>query len=191
MLNIIWAMMIILAVVYAVFSGNMQSVGTAFLDSSTEAVSLCITMTGIMAFWCGILEVAQKSGLTLKMTRMIAPFVNYLFPGLKDNPVAKEHISTNIISNVLGMGWAATPAGIKAMKEMAKVNKYREWASNEMCTFLIVNISSLQLIPVNIIAYRSQYGSANPALVAAPGFVATLVSTLVAVVFCRFICKRR
>ncbi len=191
MLNIIWAMMIILAVVYAVFSGNMQSVGTAFLDSSTEAVSLCITMTGIMAFWCGILEVAQKSGLTLKMTRMIAPFVNYLFPGLKDNPVAKEHISTNIISNVLGMGWAATPAGIKAMKEMAKVNKYREWASNEMCTFLIVNISSLQLIPVNIIAYRSQYGSANPALVAAPGFVATLVSTLVAVVFCRFMCKRR
>ena len=191
MLNIIWAMMIILAVVYAVFSGNMQSVGTAFLDSSTEAVSICITMTGIMAFWCGILEVAQKSGLTLKMTRMIAPFVNYLFPGLKDNPVAKEHISTNIISNVLGMGWAATPAGIKAMKEMAKVNKYREWASNEMCTFLIVNISSLQLIPVNIIAYRSQYGSANPALVAAPGFVATLVSTLVAVVFCRFMCKRR
>ncbi len=124
------------------------------------------------------------------------PFVSFLFPRIPKNHPARESISTNIVANVLGLGWAATPAGLKAMEDLAQLEEKRrqtgylknvpkDTASNEMCTFLILNISSLQLIPVNMIAYRSQYGSASPAAVVGPAVLATLVSTFAAVIFCR------
>ena len=127
---------------------------------------------------------------------MLSPFVSFMFPGLPKGHKAKDYISMNIIANVLGLGWACTPAGLKAMEELAKLEEERGMpgyadesgrrvASNEMCTFLILNISSLQLIPVNMIAYRSQYGSVNPAGIIAPAIVATFVSTAVAVVYCK------
>lgn len=190
MLNIIWAGMIILGVIYGAFSGNMQDVGSAVVDSSKEAINLCITMLGVMAFWCGTMHIATTSGLTARLTHMIEPFVNWMFPKLKENTRAKEHISMNIIANVLGMGWAATPAGLNAMKELSADSKEKgrnkpHVASDEMCTFLVLNISSLQLIPVNIIAYRSQYGSVNPTAVVGPAILATFVSTIAAIIFCK------
>ncbi|MDE6891504.1 MAG: nucleoside recognition protein, partial [Lachnospiraceae bacterium] len=190
MLNYIWAAMIVLGVIFGAINGNMKEVTEAALQSAGEAVSLCIATAGIMAFWVGLMEVAERSGLILKLTRMLSPFVSFMFPGIPKGHKAKDYISMNIIANVLGLGWACTPAGLKAMEELAKLEEERgnaayaspesrsermrnkggrkaegierpaggentreRVASNEMCTFLILNISSLQLIPVNMIAY--------------------------------------
>ncbi len=224
MLNYIWAFMILVGVLFGAVTGKMEAVTNAAIDSAGEAVSLCVTMLGVMALWVGLMEIARNSGLIAKMTRGIQPFISFMFPKIPQGHAAREYISTNIIANVMGLGWACTPAGLKAMEELAKLEEERgtpgyvpagegifadgkkkgnktgksggelpvsangksgRVASNEMCTFLILNISSLQLIPVNMIAYRSQYGSVNPAGIIAPAIVATFVSTAVAVVYCK------
>lgn len=191
MLNYLWAAMIIIGVVYGAITGNMEAVGNACLDSSKEAVTLCITMLGVMSFWCGMMEVAKESGIIAAMTKKIRPFVKWMFPDIPEGHEANEHISTNIIANILGLGWAATPAGLRAMKSLSELNDHSKTASKEMCTFLIVNISSLQLIPINIIAYRSQYGSVNPTAILVPSIIATLISTLVGIVFARVMMRRK
>ena len=130
--------------------------------------------------------------------------LHLLFPRIPEGHKAREYIAANIIANVLGLGWAATPMGLKAMKELAVIERERlakqrgikpddieiKKASDEMCTFLVINISSLQLIPVSVIAYRAQYGAVNPAAIVLPGLIATLVSTVVAVMFCRVMCRK-
>lgn len=207
MLNYIWAGMILLGVIYGVCTGQMSAQTGGALDSAREAVSLCITMAGVMALWMGLMEIAQESGMIAKMTKGIRPFLKFMFPRLPEDHPAGEYITTNLIANVLGLGWACTPAGLKAMEQLAELEKQRAGqgtekgrqgsedrrygaeatvASNEMCTFLILNISSLQLIPVNMIAYRSQYGSANPAVIIAPALVATLFSTIIAIIYCKW-----
>lgn len=257
MLNLIWAVMILLAVLYGAFAGNMSQVTDAALDSAGEAISLCLTMAGVVALWMGLMEIARKAGLIEKLTRGIGPLLRFMFPNIPKGHPAGDYIATNIIANIMGLGWACTPAGLRAMEELAKLEEQRgtpgyadagrleggsgyrdagkaevrhgdtgkaearsggarHWAagraagarggapgtelqrkpverraSNEMCTFLILNISSLQLIPVNMIAYRSQYGSAEPAAVIAPAIAATLFSSLVAVLYCKWKDRRR
>lgn len=221
MLNYIWAFMILVGIVYAAFTGNMAAVTDAALSSAGEAVSLCITMAGVMALWMGLMKIAEKSGLIARLTKGIQPFLSFLFPDIPKNHEARQYIATNFIANILGLGWACTPAGLKAMEALAKLEEERgtsgygnrsssagyvgersapglktgcggeRVASREMCTFLILNTSSLQLIPVNMIVYRTQYGSANPAAVIAPAILATLVSTAAAIVFCLFSGRRQ
>ena len=193
-MNALWAGMMLMAIFYGTFHGTIPAVTQAALDSAKEAVSLCITMLGILSFWMGLMQVGSASGLIGRMTRGIRPVLRWLFPRIPEDHPALEQIAVNCIANVLGLGWAATPAGLKAMEELSELEKKRRAypagvASDEMCTFLILNISSLQLIPVNIIAYRSQYGSVNPTLIVGPAIVATMVSTAVAVVFCRIMQK--
>ena len=202
MLNYIWAAMIFIGILYGAVNGTMKEITEAALQSAGEAVSLCISMAGIMAFWVGLMEIAENSGLIRRLTAFLSPVISFMFPGIPRGHKARDYISTNIIANILGLGWACTPAGLKAMEELAKleaergtpaylddgkgiVGKRERIASNEMCTFLILNISSLQLIPVNMIAYRQQYGSVNPAGIIGPAIVATFVSTLTAVVYCK------
>ncbi len=203
MLNIIWALMIIIGVVVGILTGNMESVGNGALESAGSAVTLCITMMGILSMWTGLMQVARASGLLEKMAGWLSPVISYLFPKLKPDSKAAEYIATNMVANVLGLGWAATPAGIKAMEELARVEEKRETpgytagqeevprvASKEMCTLLVMNMSSLQLIPINMIAYRSQYGSTSPAAIVAPVIVATVISTIVAVMFCKIMTQK-
>lgn len=190
MLNYIWAFMILIGILYGAFTGNISEVSNGFLTSSKEAVTLCITMFGIMAFWCGLMEIAEKSGLIDRCRYRIEPLIKWLFPGVPSESKAFGYIVTNMISNFLGLGWAATPAGIKAMKEMAVLNENKNIASCDMCTFLVINISSIQLIPVNIIAYRSQYKSPDPTAILFPSIIATTISTLAAVIFCRVMTRR-
>lgn len=227
-MNYLWAAMIAIGIIYAAFTGNLEAITNAALDSAGEGISLCITTAGVMALWMGLMEIAQQAGLVAKLTRGINPLLGFLFPRIPREHKAREYIATNIIANVLGLGWACTPAGLKAMEELAKLEaergtpgylpegenvksygretagvhdggnmtdgsgitdrrkgKRERVASNEMCTFLILNISSLQLIPVNMIAYRQQYGSVDPAGIIAPAIVATFVSTVAAVVYCK------
>ena len=194
-MNYLWAGMMLVGIVYASFHGTLPQVTEGALDAAKEAVSLCITMTGVMSFWVGLMKITEKTGMIGGLSRKLKPILQFLFPGIPKGHIANEYIATNFIANVFGLGWAATPAGLKAMEALADLEKERgnsgDAASDEMCTFLILNISSLQLISVNLIAYRSQYGSANPAAVVGPGIVATVCSTLAAIIFCKIINRRR
>lgn len=183
MLNKLWGIMLLAGLIVAAFTGKIGEAGTAAIDSSKEAVTLCIAMLGVMSMWTGIMNVAKKAGLIDALTRALRPALRFLFPGVPEGHQANEYIASNIIANMLGLGWAATPYGLKAMEEMKELNHGSHIASADMCTFLIINISSLQLIPVNIIAYRSEYGSISPTSIIGMGLVATLVSTAVGVIF--------
>lgn len=183
MLNYLWGIMIVIGITVGILRGNIAEVSNATLNSSKEAVSLCVTMLGIMAMWTGLMQVAKKCGLVASFTKALRPVLRYLFPDIPKDHIVNEYIASNMIANVLGLGWAATPMGLMAMKELKKLNHNSSVASCDMCTFLIINISSLQLIPVNIIAYRSQYGSANPAEILGAGIIATIFSTIVGVTF--------
>lgn len=197
-MNYLWAGMMMVGVIYGAFTGRIDAVTDAALDSAKDAVTLCITMLGVMSFWTGLMEIASRAGIVEMSSRKMRRLIHFLFPNIPDEHPAVEHITTNFIANFLGLGWAATPAGLRAMEELEKLEEDRRlgrykkckavpkgMASKEMCDFLILNISSLQLVPVNVIAYRSQYGSVNPTAVVGPAIVATTVGTLVAVVFCK------
>ena len=194
MLNYLWAGMTLTGILWGALHGQMTAVTDGAIQASKEAVTLCITMLGVITLWTGVLEIGHRSGLVDQLARRMGPVLTFLFPRLDPDGEARKQISVNMIANILGQGWAATPAGLKAMEELKKVEEERRMggaarqegtASNEMCTFLIINISSLQLIPMNMIAYRSQYGSVNPTAIVGPALAATFISTVVAVIFCR------
>lgn len=198
MLNYLWGFMILIGTIFAAFTGNLANVTEAALDSAKEAVTLCITMIGVMSFWVGLMRVAERAGIIEGASKKLSPVLDFLFPYIPKDHKAREYISTNMIANFFGLGWAATPAGIKAMEELENLEEERRKkkimgkrgvakgiANTEMCTFLIVNISSLQLIPINIIAYRTQYGSTNPTRIVGAAILATTVSTVVGILFAR------
>ena len=190
MMNKIWCFMILAGLIVGSFNGKITTLSDTILSSSKEAVELCILMFGIVGLWSGLMNIALSLGITTQLQKLLTPFLTFLFPKLK-NQKAKEYISTNIVANILGLGWAATPSGLKAMEELQKDNPDKNTATNEMCSFLILNISSLQLIPINIIAYRSQYGSVNPSKILIPGLIATLGSTIVAVIYIKWKDRKR
>ena len=211
-MNYLWGIMMLIGVVYGALTGNLEAVTEQALSSAKEAVSLCITMAGVMAFWVGMMQIADSAGIIRQAAKALDPVISFLFPTLSKSHPARKPIATNMVANVLGLGWAATPAGLEAMKAL-DAERYEEQvyadrdtgkrtthmtsahtdgdtgkrtdhiATDTMCDFLILNISSLQLIPVNIIAYRSQYGSVNPSYIVGPAIIATTLSTLAAVVF--------
>ena len=173
----------VLGTAFSVINGKGKETGLAAINSSKEAITLCIAMFGVMGLWMGIMEIAMRCGIISKMSKVLNPLIEKLFPDIPKDNKAKEYIVTNFIANFLGLGWAATPVGLKAMKELRKINGNSEIASYDMCTFLIINISSLQLIPINIIAYRSQYGSVNPSSIIGKSMVATIISTIAGIIF--------
>lgn len=189
-MNYLWAAMIIIGIIYGACTGNMEAVTNAAISSSKEAVTLCITMIGVMSLWAGLMEIAEKSGIIKSANRRLKPFIKLMFPDIPRDHKANEHITTNFIANFLGLGWAATPAGLKAMESLRELNGNSSVASKEMCTFLILNISSLQLIPVSVIAYRSQYGAVNPADIIGVAIIATMISTIVGIIFAKIMGRR-
>ena len=187
MLNILWVIMIAGGIFFAAFHGTMGQITESFISSSTEAVTLCIFMLGVIGVWNGMMEIAVKSGLMKKIAKTMYPFIHWLFPDIPPRHKANEYIAANMAANILGLGWAATPAGLKAMRELQKLEEGGGRASDMMCAFLVLNISSLQLVPINMIAYRSQYGSVNPAAVVLPAICATMISTIAGIVFIKII----
>lgn len=183
MMNILWVIMIAGGIFFAAFHGTMGQITESFISSSTEAVNLCIFMLGVIGVWNGMMEIAVKSGLMKKIAKTMYPFIHWLFPDIPPRHKANEYIAANMAANILGLGWAATPAGLKAMRELQKLEEGGGRASDMMCAFLVLNISSLQLVPINMIAYRSQYGSVNPAAVVLPAICATMISTIAGIVF--------
>jgi len=186
MLNYLWAIMILLGIVVGAVTGNLDGITQAALDSSAEAITVGITMLGIMALWTGLMRIAENSGMILSISGKMGPVLRFLFPGLPPGSKALEYISTNLIANVMGLGWAATPAGLKAMEELQVLNRGSNTASKEMCMFLIVNMSSLQIVTISVLAYRTQYDSVSPSEIIGPGFLATLISTAFAIAYAKF-----
>lgn len=185
MMNYLWGGMLLLGVIYGAFAGTLDGVTEAIINSAKEAVNLVIAIAGITAFWTGIMKIAEQAGLVEKLARRIQPLLRFLFPELKNQEKAHYYISLNFLSNFLGLSHASTSSGLLAFQELDRLNGYSTIASKTMCTFLIINVSSLQLLPINMIAYRAQYGSPNPAAIVGPAIFATGMSTLAAVIFCR------
>ena len=200
MMNYLWGGMLVIGIVYGAITGNMHAVTDGVLTSAKEAVTLSLAMLGIVAFWSGLMEVAVEAGIMESMAKLMNPLLRFLFPRIPREHPALRSIAVNFVANILGLGWAATPAGLKAMKELAQLERERgnreycetegegihsRIASDEMCTFLVMNISSLQLIPVNVIAFRSQYGSVNPAGIIVPAIIATCINSMIAIIYCK------
>lgn len=190
MMNYLWSGMILVGLLYSIFAGTLGNVTEAVVNSAREAVNLAISIAGITAFWTGIMKIAEQAGLVEKLARKIKPLLRFLFPELEKEEKANYYISLNFLSNFLGLSHASTSSGLLAFQELDRINGHSTTASKAMCTFLIINVSSLQLLPINIIAYRAQYGSPAPAQIAGPAIFATAMSTLAAVVFCKIMNRR-
>ena len=181
MLNILWPIFIILSVIYSIISGNIEKVNTGIFNSLSEAVELSITFLGTICLWSGIMEIAKRTSLINKLNKILKPVINFLFPDLKNNEIAKQEISMNMIANILGLGNAATPLGIKAMKTMQKDNKKKDTLSNSMMMFIVINTASIQLIPTNVIAIRTSLNSQNPTSIIIPVWIATIIAGFVGI----------
>jgi len=182
--------MLLIGLAVGALTGNLGDMTGAVLDSAGEAVTVALTMLGIMALWTGMMRIAEDAGLVHAIADKMRPLLVYLFPGLDARSKAMEYIATNMIANVLGLGWAATPSGLKAMEEMQRDNPDKTTATKEMCMFMIVNMSSLQIVTISVLAFRAQYDSASPSEIIGPGFIATLISTVAAIAFAKFMEKR-
>ncbi len=189
MLNAIWLGMIILSVIVGVIQGRIGQVVQAVTDSAKLGFEVSLGLTGIMALWLGIMSIASTSGLVTKFAKFLRPVLVRLFPDIPVEHPAMGAIVMNISANMLGLGNAATPFGLKAMKELQKLNQQVTIASDSMCTFLAINTSSVQLIPATAIAFLAAHGSINPTAVIFSSLVATSVSTFVAIVTVKYLAK--
>jgi len=180
MLNGIWGFFVIGGILTGAFLGRMDAVTQAVIGGGKSAMELAFTMAGVVAVWSGVLKIAERGGMIDALAGKMNPLMDFLFPSVPRHHKARKYIAANFAANFLGLGWAATPAGLLAMQELQKLNREEKGtASAAMCMFLTVNMTSLQLVTVNILAYRTEYGSQNPAEIIGAGIIATLITTLV------------
>ncbi|GGL46819.1 nucleoside recognition domain-containing protein [Sporolactobacillus putidus] len=191
MINVIWVALFVIGMVYAAFHGTMNSVNQAVFQSASDAVAICIGLISVLIFWLGLMKIAEKSGLLEKLSRLFKPVMRLLFPEVPADHPAMGYILSNTIANLFGLGNAATPMGIKAMKELKKLNGGSTKPSRSMITLLALNTSGLTLVPATVIAIRMKYGSASPTDIVGPTLLATLCTTLSAILIDRFFYHRR
>jgi spore maturation protein A len=189
MLNILWLSMMFTAVIVGMFTGRLNEVVMAVTSSAKLAFDLALNLAGIMTFWLGIMEIAKASGLITKLAKWLKPIMTYLFPDVPNEDPAMGAMILNIAANMLGLTNAATPFGLQAMKELARLNPNPEEASDAMCTFLAINTSSVQLIPTTAIAYLAANGATHPTDIIATSLIATSVSTIIALFTVKHLAK--
>ena len=190
MLNILWPAFIILSYIYSIISGKIDEINNGLFESLSDTVELTLTFLGTICLWNGIMQIAKNTSLIEKMSKFLQPVINFLFPDLKKNKAAKNEISMNMIANILGLGNAATPLGIKAMQTMQKENAKKDTLSNSMMMFIVINTASIQLIPTNVIAIRTSLNSQNPTSIILPVWIATIVAAVVGIVLTKILIKR-
>lgn len=178
MLNILWPIFIIISFAYAIFSGNVDKLNESIFSSTSESVNLCISLLGTICLWNGIMQIANKTSIIDRLTNLLKPAMNFLFPELKQEKEIQKEISLNVIANILGLGNAATPLGLKAMKSMQKKNPKKDTLTNSMITFIVLNTASLQIIPTTVIAIRSSMNSKNPTSIVFPVWIATICAAI-------------
>jgi len=190
MINTIWFLLIFIGIVYSLFTGTLNEINNIILKDAQEGVMFSISLVGIMSFWLGIMNIAEESGLIKKLSKGLRPIMRILFPDIPDGHPAQNSILMNFIANMFGVGNAATALGLKAMKDMNSLNRDKKRATNAMCMFLVINMSSLQLVPLNVLKIRLDYGASNPSEIIAPGLIATGISTIVGIVAVKLLEKR-
>lgn len=182
MLNIIWPCFILISFIYAILTGNIENMNQSIFTSAAGAVELSITFFSTICLWTGIMKIAQQTNFVTKLTKLLRPIINFLFPDCKNNEKAKEEISMNMIANILGLGNAATPLGLKAMKTLQKDNSKKDTVSHSMAMFIVINTASMQLIPTTVIAIRTSFNSSNPTQIIFPVWGVTIAAFLAAVI---------
>ena len=180
MLNVIWPIFIIISVIYAFLCGNIENVSNGIFSSLNDVIDLSVTLLGTMCLWNGIMEIARNTSFVDRLCKMLNPLIKILFPRL-ENEKAKREISMNIVANFLGLGNAATPLGLKAMKTLQEDNKIKDTLNNYMVMFIVLNTASLQLIPTNVIAIRNSLGSNSPSGIIFPVWIATIIAAIVGI----------
>ena len=178
MLNMVWPIFIIISFTYAIFSGNLESLNSSIFQSTEDAINLTIGLLGTICLWNGIMQIASKTSIIDKLMKFLNPIIKVLFPEIKDNQKIKKEISMNMIANILGLGNAATPLGLKAMKSMQKENKDKSKLSDSMMMFIVLNTASIQIIPTTVIAIRNSLGSSNPTKIVFPVWIATIFAAI-------------
>lgn len=191
MLNVIWLGLLVLSVLCGAVTGHLSEVVVSVTQSANSAFKLALGFAGIMALWLGIMKIAEESGLVERFTVLIAPLMRLLFPGIPKGHPAMGSMAMNMVANMFGLNNAATPLGLKAMGDLDEINPKKGTASDEMCMFLALNTSSLQLIPAGAIALLAGGGSENPTIVVFPALAATFVSTAVAILAAKTLSRMR
>lgn len=191
MINKIWASFIIIGVIYGIVTGNITLINNEIINSAKTALDLFLHILPIITLWVGIMTIAKESGLLDKLSRFLSPFLSFLFPDIPKNHESLGLISSNIIVNLFGLGSAATPFGLKAMKAMQELNKDKTVASRSMITFLVMNTSGLTLIPTTVISLRMLHGSANPTEIITAIIIATTIATFCGLIIDRLISKTK
>ena len=190
MLNFIWAGMIVIGVIVGIATGRVDALSAAMLNSAKESAAMVLSLLGIYMFWMGILNIAKEAGLVQKLAKKMERVLGALFPEVPAGSRASGYISLNIVANMLGMGNAATPFGLSAMKELDELNRHRKIASNAMCMLLCINAASVQLLPLTLIAIRGSYGSAAPADIVLPSLLNTAITAVIAILLAKIMEKR-
>lgn len=190
MLNYIWASMIIISFVSAIFTGRMQEVSNALLSGASDSINFLISIVGMMAFWSGIMKISDNSGVTLFFVKLFSPIMSFLFPNCKKNSKALRAISMNMTANFLGLGNVATPMGIKAMKELQKQNENKDIASSDMIMFVIINTASIQFIPTMISIIRKKHGAQYPLDILPAVWFTSVLSLILGILITKFFEKR-
>jgi len=188
-LNIIWPIFIIISYGYAMLNGNMESINNAIFESTENAVNLTITLFGTMCLWNGLMEIAANTNLINRLTKLLRPIVNFLFKGTKNNRKIREEISMNMVANMLGLGNAATPLGLKAMQSMQEENHDKKRLTDDMATFIILNTASIQIIPTTVIAIRLSLGSLEPTKIIFAVWFSTICAAIVGIVVTKLCIK--
>ena len=189
MINYIWFFLIFFGVIVGLLSGNGEAISKAIVNSSGNTVTFIIELTGIMCFWCGVMKVAENSGLTEKLSKLLKPILKRIFKEASKDEKALGAIVMNLTANMMGLSNAATPFGIKAMEEMDKLNSDKEIASNDMALFLVLNATCIQLVPSTIISIRAACNSSNPGVIILPTVISTATAAIVGVVCCKLLQK--
>lgn len=189
MMNFVWVALLVGATAAAVCNGALGDTVTAATASAGKAVTLALGLVGVMSLWMGLMKIAEESGLAGKAATLVTPVLARLFPGVPRDHPAMASMTMNIVANMFGLNNAATPLGIKAMKELEEINPHKGTATDDMCMFLAVNTSSVQIIPAGAIAILAAGGSSDPTVIVLPAFLATCASTVAAILAARFLSR--
>lgn len=190
MLNKIWPLFIIISFIYAIYSGNILNISNAVFDSANKTVDLCVTLLGTICLWNGIMKIAMKTSLVEKLTNFLKPLILFIFPEIKNNKKISKEISMNMVANILGLGNASTPLGLKSMESMQKENFDKSKLSNPMAMFILVNTASLQIIPTTVLSIRNSLGSEEPTKIILAVWFATIVAFVTAIVSGKILMKK-
>ena len=189
MLNVLWPVFIIVSCIYAIFTGKVEQINTSIFLSLESVVQLSITLLGTICLWNGIMNIAINTSLIEKLVFFFKPLLKYLFPEIYQDEKIRKEISMNMVANMLGLGNAATPLGLKAMKSMQEKNKKTDTLSNAMLMFIVINTASIQMIPTTVIAIRSSLGSQNPTATIVPIWISSACSIIAAILITKFLIK--